>query len=250
MVGQCLNQVTHLNGSMNINGTNVTISSLGSVSTNTSYCPAFTTPYLVGQVSDGSYTFQFSPPIDSISLNFSAITNISSNKDIVKLTVNGSHYPLTNVGNPISCPQTNSIPILNLNGNMIAPGGTSAVGCVELVIPGPISQIEVLDSVVGFPAGVIFSLFICNESTSINTKSNTDNIVNIYPNPTTTHFTIEGINKPYNLTINNALGQLLYRERRINEQSKKVDVSQFPKGILFIRIEAEGKVIYRKVVRQ
>ena len=73
--------------------------------------------------------------------------------------------------------------------------------------------------------------------------------VNIYPNPTSTHFNIEGINQPYHLTIYNAVGQLLHQEH-VNEYSKQVDVRQYAKGLLFIRIEIAGEVIYRKVIKK
>jgi Secretion system C-terminal sorting domain len=71
----------------------------------------------------------------------------------------------------------------------------------------------------------------------------------LLPNPTSTHFTIKGLDELYNLTIYNAVGQLLYQEN-VNEQNKQVDVSNYAKGILFIRIEVADEVIYRKVIKQ
>ena len=72
----------------------------------------------------------------------------------------------------------------------------------------------------------------------------------IYPNPTSTHFTVEALNKPYHLTIYYAVGQLLYNENNILAASKIVDVNKYNNGLLFIRIEAEGEVIYRKIIKQ
>lgn len=71
----------------------------------------------------------------------------------------------------------------------------------------------------------------------------------IHPNPTSTHFTIEGIDKPYNLSIYNSLGQLLLTESNVLESSKRVNVSKYSKGLLFIRIESDGEVYHHKIVK-
>jgi hypothetical protein len=84
---------------------------------------------------------------------------------------------------------------------------------------------------------------------SINEINNEHDII-IHPNPTSTHFTIEGLYKPYNLTIYNSIGQLLYTENKVLETSKQVDVSKYNKGLLFIRIEAEGEVYYHKIIKE
>lgn len=74
--------------------------------------------------------------------------------------------------------------------------------------------------------------------------------ISIYPNPTSSYFTIEGLKKPHNLTIYNSLGQLLYSKNNISDSSKKIDASQFKSGLLFIRIELEGEVYRFKLLKQ
>lgn len=74
--------------------------------------------------------------------------------------------------------------------------------------------------------------------------------LSIYPNPASTYFTIKGYNKPYNLTIYNALGQILYTEDTVINKSKRVDVSRYSNGLIFIRIESDGEVIHYKLLKE
>jgi hypothetical protein len=90
----------------------------------------------------------------------------------------------------------------------------------------------------------------CGNPCSVGINENDIYNISIYPNPTSTHFTIEGLSKLYNLTIYNSLGQLLYTENNILETSKRVDVSKYSKGLLFIRIETDGEVYYHKIIKQ
>jgi Secretion system C-terminal sorting domain len=86
---------------------------------------------------------------------------------------------------------------------------------------------------------------------TVNTKSNKKkNAISIYPNPSSTHFTIESLNKPYNLNIYNTVGQLLYTENNISGTNKQVDVSKYSKGLLFIGIESADEVYYHKLIKE
>ena len=128
---QCLHQVSHINGTEIVNGITVVVSSSGEVGTNTVYCAVDTEPYLIGVNSnpgnsnDGSYTFQFTPPIDSLTLNFSGITYAGSSQEIIKLIVNGNHYPVTSVGNNNSC---DTLAVLTPAGNI--------TGCTDCDVSG------------------------------------------------------------------------------------------------------------------
>ena len=76
------------------------------------------------------------------------------------------------------------------------------------------------------------------------------NSINVSPNPSSSYFTIEGLNKLYNLTIFNVLGHLLYTEKNVLASSKRLDVSKYSKGLLFIRIESEREVYYYKLIKE
>ena len=81
------------------------------------------------------------------------------------------------------------------------------------------------------------------------TKINSKDIF-FHPNPATSHFTINNLKQPYNLNIRNILGQLIYKENNILESSKKIDLSSYKKGILYIRIESENGVYIHKLIKK
>ena len=104
---QCTQQVTHLSGTQQVGCTNVTVTSAGSVTTAT-FCGIG--PYVAGSEATGSYTFTFSPPIDSFSFSVGALDNHTSIPTFNALEellvfVNGSFFPLTtaNLGGPSGC---------------------------------------------------------------------------------------------------------------------------------------------------
>jgi hypothetical protein len=82
----------------------------------------------------------------------------------------------------------------------------------------------------------------------LNENSLTYNIV-ISPNPTSSQITIEGLNYLYSLTIYNSFGQLLYTESNIIEPNKRIDLSSYNNGLLFIRVESEGEVYNSKILK-
>lgn len=89
----------------------------------------------------------------------------------------------------------------------------------------------------------------CDYITGIDQYS-INNFLNISPNPTSSNFTIKGLNTPYNIIIYNSIGQNVYSEKNITITNKVIDVTPFNKGLLFIRIEAEGEVYYQKIIKQ
>jgi len=62
----------------------------------------------------------------------------------------------------------------------------------------------------------------------------TNSVINIYPNPTTGIFTIEG-NNIQSVEITNIRGQLVFQSKRCNNKST-VDISNQSKGIYFIKV--------------
>jgi hypothetical protein len=165
---QCSNIVTHYNGNDTINGVAITVSSSGTVDTNTVYCPGITEPYFIGynyttnSSSSGSYTFDFSPPINLATLSFSGISIGPGYKEIVVLYVNGSHYEIPSAGVSNGCDQ---LAVLTPFGNIEACPGCAGSGWSETTIIGPISSLTVLDSaILGGGYGAIFSLSICNSN--------------------------------------------------------------------------------------
>ena len=67
----------------------------------------------------------------------------------------------------------------------------------------------------------------------------------IYPNPTTTDFTIE-VNSPMNLIIYNSLGQIIYSEKIIN--NTKINKSEIGSGIFIVEISDNNSVEKHKLI--
>lgn len=181
---QCPNQVTHLTGTTIVNGVSVAVSSNGNVDANTAYCMS-TNPYFVGYNSqagsgDGSYIFDFTPAVSSLTLDFSGISNAGIGQEAIVLTVNGVHYPVTAVGDPNNCDPLASI---NTDGDITGCTGCSVSGWLGTTIAGPISSLVVSDIALwGSGNGAIFSLYICDPTTSAIEENMAFNNA-VYPNP-------------------------------------------------------------------
>lgn len=78
--------------------------------------------------------------------------------------------------------------------------------------------------------------------------------VSLYPNPTYGNFTIafdKLLNENANLEITNVLGQTLFqKELPKNETQHEFTVTEYAKGVYFINIRANGKVVSKKLILQ
>jgi type IX secretion system substrate protein len=252
MNAQCLNQVSHVSGTEIVNGINVTVTSGGSVDTFYTYCPEVTKPYFIGYdwttetSNDGAYSFQFDPLVDSLTLNFSGISNNSNGHEIIKLEVNGSHYPIPQIGNYNNC---DPLAVLTANGNISGCFDCGVSGWAGTTLTGPIKSLTVKDSVgAGITGGSLFSIFICNESL-VNIYENENINLNIYPNPVRETLTIEGKN------INNAkiymvdlYGRNINIVPYVQYDKALVYLSKLPKGIYFLRISRNEKMVIQKII--
>ncbi len=84
-----------------------------------------------------------------------------------------------------------------------------------------------------------------------NTKF-TNKEIKIFPNPSNGLIAIEGMSSIKNVTIMNYKGNQLFKvENNHNESSiNKIDLSNFTKGIYFIKIEQRNQIINHKIVLQ
>jgi hypothetical protein len=77
---------------------------------------------------------------------------------------------------------------------------------------------------------------------------NTDSKVSIYPNPTNGIINIAvGNNTESTVQIYNASGQLLL-DRNVNSGNVTFDLSEYAKGIYFVRVESAGKIHFEKII--
>ncbi len=164
---QCTTQVTHTSGTTTIGCTDVTVTQSGMVDVNSVYC-ASTFPYFIGynygtQSGTGSYTFTFSPPINSATLNVSGLSESGLIYEEVHLYVNGAHYAIPSAGTSNGC---DAMAVLTANGDIGACSQCGVSGWNGTNITGPISTLTVMDTVFyDQPNGGIFSLFICGAGT-------------------------------------------------------------------------------------
>lgn len=90
----------------------------------------------------------------------------------------------------------------------------------------------------------------CDTTTSI---SEVDNIMNfsIFPNPATNHFVINTsvIKEPYDITIYNTVGQLLFYEERISINNKKINIDKYDANVLLINIKTANQNHYYKLLK-
>jgi len=156
---QCLNKVSHFNGTETVNCVDVTVTPAGTV-LNANSC--IMGPYRIGQFVGGSLTFDFSETITGVTID---VTSINTNFPIgaseeLAVFINGAFYPITQPGVSANC--------LNQQDAEISGTGTIVAcdGCLgswkDITIIEPINTITIEARFIsGFPGGMIFSLYIC-----------------------------------------------------------------------------------------
>ncbi len=88
-----------------------------------------------------------------------------------------------------------------------------------------------------------------NAGEGINISTNTSvkgNKISIYPNPSNNFISIDNIENISNITINDVCGKSVLKEKSISQKSLKIDVSKLHKGIYFINLFNENKLIETK----
>ncbi|MFK8039227.1 MAG: T9SS type A sorting domain-containing protein [Crocinitomicaceae bacterium] len=247
---QATHQVSHTSGMVNVAGIDVTVTKSGCRDVLYSYCPSVTSPYLVGftlspsSICNGTYTFQFSPPIELLALNFSGITNVPGHIEIVTLDVNGSHYPIPNAGSNNVC---DDMAVLDANGNIAGCDGCIESGWKGTTITGPISELSVNDSVlVGSPSGTVFSLFI--SSTPASLQNNTAPTLQAFPNPFVNEIRFDA---PYNglISIMDSRGSLI-STLKIGNGQHSIDTESFASGLYLVEFLFEnGRKEFQKMIK-
>ena len=180
------NKISHISGSLIINGTEVTVNHSGTTDTITTYCTDVTSPYLIGASyphfhGTGEYTFTFNPPVDSLLLNFSGISNISNDVEEIYLKVNGLHYSIPEIGVSNTC---NPFAKLTSSGGIAGCRECNVSGWAGTIIPVSISSISIQDTVIsGFPGGSVFSIYFYNDTTTRTNNYRIENDILVYPNP-------------------------------------------------------------------
>ena len=244
--GQCTNPVSNLNGSAVVNNVNVTVTSLGLVSTYVE-CGDIG-PYWVGKngIVDGygSYTFHFSPPITGFTLSFSGLDNYGSEKDEIELSINGNHYPITAIGDLLAC---TPLAVLNSEGNIIANPVLFHGGWRNNTIYGVIESLTVANNVTGVTAGATFSLNICDPDLNTSEFDANPNIAILYPNPFNIQTEIHSNRTIINpiIIIYDALGQVVKQTQSMSGNIIFVDRDGLSNGIYYLKLLEDNKVYFK-----
>lgn len=243
---QCSNQVFHFKGSMTVNKVSILVTSTGVVDTFPDYCKAF--PYLIGRVNssstngNGSYSFNFTPTVNSITLNFSGISLTAKHKEEIVLFVNGVHYRIPSAGSLSDC---EPMAVLNANGNINGCFDCGVSGWFGTTIKGPIYSLTVLDSVIsGAPNGTTFALFMCESVSIINAKQSI-NLNNFFPNPFTLRTMLnlpETVNNVEVLLIN-AQGSIVKPIYSFENSVVVLERGNLASGIYYYRIMSNTNIL-------
>lgn len=245
------NHVTHTSGTLDIAGTDVTVTASGCFDILTSYCPTVTSPYIIGFNSwnssycDGEYTFQFSPPVNMLRLNFSGVTNSQNHIEVMTLYVNGSHYPIPSAGSPNAC---DAMAELDSEGNVAACDGCIEAGWAGTIINGPISVITVKNSVFsGSPGGSLFSLYISDVTASLPEYSTPQ--LTLSPNPFVNEFSVTAtsIGK---VTLFDLQGNKIL-QKEISTGKHSIAVENLEAGAYFLHFTSDsGSTEIQKIIKQ
>jgi len=90
-------------------------------------------------------------------------------------------------------------------------------------------------------------LFEYSNIVSVTFENNDFSNINIYPNPNTGHFTIDGVNQNARLIIFNTIGEKI-TEQNISSEKTEIYLSNLPSGIYFVQINSEKESVTRKVI--
>lgn len=249
---QCDEQVTHLIGTQLVGVTSIAVSVTGTTDSDSGYCTE-TFPYFIGYnyttntSATGSYTFQFNPPIDSATFNVSGISQDVSNAEEVWLYVNGAHYTIPVPGLPQAC---DPMAVLTPNGDIAACSNCSVSGWGGTTIPGPITTLTVLDTVLmGMPAGSIFSLFICADHGTGAQDATTMQHASPYPNPARDVLFID-LRDVLNTHVRlfDASGRRVAITTSVVANRMSIFTAGLPSGIYALQVQQDAQLMVHQVV--
>lgn len=89
-----------------------------------------------------------------------------------------------------------------------------------------------------FPVGNLFDIFIYNSTVGVDDLTQNKE-VKIFPNPTNTMFNIKSNGNIYEVLVYNILGQEIEKISGINENTSKIDVSNYQRGTYFVKVKTE-----------
>jgi hypothetical protein len=89
-------------------------------------------------------------------------------------------------------------------------------------------------------------LFKYSNIVAVTCENNDFSAINIYPNPNTGRFTIDGVKQNAVLIIFNTIGEKI-TEQNISSEKTEIYLSNLPNGIYFVQISSERESVIRKI---
>ncbi|MBL4668513.1 MAG: T9SS type A sorting domain-containing protein [Flavobacteriales bacterium] len=74
--------------------------------------------------------------------------------------------------------------------------------------------------------------------------------IQLFPNPTKKHLTIESAFSIENIRIHNVIGDAVYYSSNINQHKVVIDLRGFPQGVYFVQISTNSRRVVKKIVIQ
>ena len=185
----------------------------------------------------------------SISVSPSITTNYSITGTSNSGCVSTSNFIMTITVNPN--------PTLSINNGTICSGETFTInpigansftieGGSAIVNPSVNSTYTVIgaNASTGCTSSVYSVSIIVDECVGLSSQSSPNKLNSIFPNPNNGEFTVElhSVNNGY-LTIINAVGQIIVYQRA--DLLNKINIKKFEKGIYFVSVSEDNKIIYR-----
>ena len=251
LFGQTDNRVIHASGTEEVAGINVTVSQSGLVDSAWHFCES-TSPYWIGYNRDtaffkgnGTYFFDFSPPVDYLTLRFSYV----SVDDLIVIHVNDNHYEVTSLGDTNDC---HRIAVITPSGNITGSVHYHGVGTDKIIIPGKIRSLNVANNVLTTELrwfGTFFSLYLNDSSTTNIFNKETGLNTDVYPSPFKNKLNvISGNNEKTNISIYDIMGKVVLQKDFIKLTA--LNTKELPVGLYLYIIETKsGKVNIGKCLK-
>ncbi len=177
--------------------------------------------------------------IDAIGLVFTNDSLITSNATPIIM------FP--SIENPSGNILSDTINWVPVSGNYIAKGGEQfiTIGC--FLDSSEVQHLAISNSNIPAAYYLVDDVSVVNCEPIIPTP---DGSISVYPNPVADELTLEAKwnTLPITYDIYNAIGQLLYKGEMHEKQT--LYTSSYAPGVYFIRFNYDGKLIYKKVVKE
>ena len=84
--------------------------------------------------------------------------------------------------------------------------------------------------------------------TVVENLQSVSNEIHVYPNPTSDYFQIKNYSEIKLLEIYDSIGEKIYSDNNLLTSDSKINLTDQPKGIYFVRAKTVDKIISKKII--